>query len=202
MSMQSDPVGPTPVDPDITNPTTDPRPPPEPSGCACLVHSVYAISERGSEQTTRIAVPKDTLRFTEAISDDPGETAFSTLTDTGLWNGAELVIPVSGIYYMELSFVRDIGGGTDDTYVHLWRDPAGTTPPPHRLGYAWAGESYGRNGVERETGHFSILTRLEELDKLYVSATVDGGGATRISNLRWNTFGLCCDPSIPVVLPC
>jgi len=177
-----------------------------PEGCVCIAHSVYAVGE-DDETTFRVPIPAAQLKFTPhpMIENSPGSGSFSTLAPPSsplLWNGKDLIIPKSGIYYTEISFVRDIQGSTDDVFLQLWRDPRNSPPQSqHQLGSAWAGESTGSSN-ERQTGHFSILTLLEAGDRLFVKAIVDGDRPTRISNTRWNTFSLCCDPSLAVPCPC
>lgn len=202
MSMQSDEPQ-TPIEDPPVPVDEDPIPPPSThDGCACIAHSVYAVRKDGS--TRQIDIPQDPLEFTPRanISNLSGARGFSTLLPTGLWNGRDLTIPVTGIYYTEVSFVRDVGEHEDDVYLHIMRQPA-PPAPKQSLGFAWAGQSAGLGNMsERQTGHFSIVTMLDAGDELSVRAGADTARDSHVANVRWTTFALCCDPSIEVKYPC
>ncbi len=158
-------------------------------GCPCIAHNVQLAELDNVEREGRIEFGQ--------TSEDALETNFSTLTHPLLWSGSDLLIPQTGIYYTEISFVREFGSTSDDVFVKLFARPPGGSL--REIGYAWAGENSTR---ARQTAHYSIVTKFEAGTELYLESSSDGGRAAVIRNLSWTTFHLCCNPALEVPLPC
>lgn len=157
-------------------------------GCPCIAHNVEAIDLDSVER----GVP---IEF-GTTENEVQATNFSTLGN--LWNGRDLTLPVTGIYYTEISFVRNFDATSDDVEMKLFaRRPGGN--PPVIIGSAWAGETSTK---ARQTAHYSIATKFEAGTELYLAGSTDGSRHAHIARLSWTTFHLCCNEELAVPNPC
>ena len=159
-------------------------------GCPCIAHNVQ-LDELDNVQR---GIP---IEFGLA-NDDALATNFSTLGNSPLWSGRDLTIPMTGIYYTEITFVREFGPTSDDVFVKLFARPP-QVGSPVEVGSAWAGETSTR---ARQTAHYSLVTRFEAGTDLYLAGHSDGGRVVGIRNLSWTTFHLCCNPALGIPKPC
>lgn len=161
----------------------------DPHGCACVVHN----AERSELTAVEKGVPIDFGEGSQATA----AANFSTFPQPSMWDGTYLTIPATGIYYTEISFVRNYVGTSDDVYLYLVRQNKNGVETV--VGHAWAGES--SSAPERQTGHYSIATRFEAADRLFLRGGSDGNRPAVASRVSWTTFQLCCDPNLPFPAP-
>ncbi len=160
-------------------------------GCPCIAHNVEIVDRRIDN-----AEDGGSIQWGKATNEVAAKN-FSTLQDES-WNGVNLTIPMTGLYYMEIGFVRDVGGTFDDVFMHLNRYSSQTGN--HVIGTALAGEGPVSN--DRKTGHYSIVTLLESGDQLFTTTGSDGSKHAHIFRAYWTTFHLCCNPTLKVPCPC
>lgn len=164
----------------------------EDSGCFCFAHNV-----RRDEQ---VEVPDKARIDFGQTTDEAGALNYSSfaISNPPLWSGGStLTIPADGIYYSEITFMRDDNLDNDDVYVNLQRIPVGSGVM--NVGGAWAGET---KQLDRQTGHFSIVTKFNAGDQLYLDTSSDGSRHHHIKRVEWTTYRLCCDPGVAVPSPC
>jgi len=164
----------------------------EAEACYCFAHNVRTEKQTEVPDKARIEFPP--------TSDEAGALNYSSFASTNpsLWSGnSTLTIPSDGIYYTEITFMRNDNQNHDDVHVNLQRIPAGGSVT--RVGDAWAGES---SSFDRQLGHFSIVTKFSQGDQLYLDTRSDSGRHHHIARVEWTTYRLCCDPSAAVPKPC
>ncbi len=94
---------------------------------------------------------------------------------------ATFKVPVSGIYFFTLSFVKDAyyqGGTEDDVFVRLRKN--GT----EILASAWSGEGSGKRG----TGTVSVAIKLHKDDAIDTVADSDGGVKRYVAQYQLTGF--------------
>lgn len=115
----------------------------------------------------------------------------------GAWDGSTFEVPRSGVYYFNISMVRQtpqVEGSGDDVYIYLTRN--GNPGTGEVLGYAWAGQSWDASGSgydnTRTTGAFSIAIRLNEGDLIETYSGCDCAGSSwAISKFEFTGFYIC-----------
>jgi len=104
------------------------------------------------------------------------------------WNGSSFTVPQRGVYYFDLSFVRDSyynNGTWDDVYMHF-------TVDGWPVGEAMAGESDSDDPwAKRMTGSYTIALTLGEGQVVTALVSSDGGPQRHLLKYEMTGFMVC-----------
>lgn len=132
------------------------------------------------------------VSFTQGHNQDIGSTNFCTAPN--FWNGTTFRIPISGLYYTSINFVRQFGHEYHDHFALQLIHNNGPV-----IGSALALANQHRDA---QTGHYNLVTRFDHNDELKLR-TWSGKPdlPAEIRAISWSLFHLCCD-SNATLPPC
>jgi hypothetical protein len=154
-------------------------------GCPCVALNAERIASWGGHRGGQ------DISFTQGDSTNPGATNFCTAP--AYWDSTRFIIPVGGIYYTSINFVREYDHPFSGNFaIQLIRNNNTSSP----IGSALAAANKDQDG---QTGHYNLVTRFEVNDELKLRTwSGDPEKLAQIRSISWSLFRLCCDPGIAI----
>ena len=154
------------------------KPEPTDQGCPCVALNAERISPWGGHRGNT------DIDFGQGHDQNSGSTNFCTAPT--FWNGTTFRVPVAGLYYTSINFVRQYDHDFHGNFAIQLIYNNGSA-----LGSALA---LANKHEDAQTGHYNLVTKFDHGDELKLR-TWNGkpDEPAEIRAISWSLFHLCCD---------